>query len=103
MHNGAINNRSSGRGARIGTINAADTLTSEDIKDKNHYIGIPVPLETIEALFNTVSALKQVVEVLSRERGLTGDSAFRVSEAERVISGLRFDIKQLQDTKQDKP
>jgi hypothetical protein len=45
---------------------------------------IPVPYESLHALVNSVSALKDVVEDLAGQRGTVGDSAVTFNDLVRL-------------------
>lgn len=86
------------RGANpLGGFQKTQLLTQEDLVGRGPFAGVPAPLKDMSSLYNTTMALKEVVEVLTRLRGNEGDSSVRVSELNRVVDGLRFDIGELQD------
>ncbi len=50
--------------------------------------GIPNPTMDLAAIYETTAALKEMVEVITRQRGLVDDSAILVNEFESVIHRL---------------
>lgn len=56
---------------------------------KELFPGLPAPVADITSLYNTVSALKQGYEQLTRGRGTTGKSALLVEELDIVVETLQ--------------
>ena len=58
----------------------------------NRYRGIPEPLVDADSLYNTVAALKEVVETITRQRGKVTDSAVTVEDLIELKLIKRSDI-----------
>lgn len=52
--------------------------------DLQRVAGIPTPTPTVEELYQTVMALKEVVEVLARQSRTVEQSSVRLTELERL-------------------
>ncbi len=72
----------------------ASSLENVTLKAKRVFSGIPDPRLDPEAVYNSVVALKENMEVLTRQRGFVDDSAVMVSEFDLVYNDFkqRLDI-----------
>ena len=70
--------------------------TLPQLEDIKAYRGIPTPQREVNAVAATADALKEQMEILTRQRGFIDDSAIVVSEFLTIIDGLTARIDTLE-------
>ncbi len=71
-----------------------------ELREGRVYPGIPDPVLDLDAVYNTVVALKEMVEILTRQRGFEDDSAATVADLNNIFNELSHRLENI-DTRID--